>query len=80
MRNLNEMGMTFTSNSLSFPQAALGDEIEVPTVHGKFELKIPAGTQIWYKIPFKGKGIKNVHGHGTGDQHVIVKYYTEEND
>lgn len=61
---------------LTFPQAALGDEIEVPTIHGKVKLKIPAGTQTGTKFRLRGKGVKNVHGHGIGDQHVIVKIVT----
>lgn len=61
---------------LTFPQAALGDEIEVPTVHGKVKLKIPAGTQSGAQFRIKDKGVKNVHGYGTGHQYVIVKVVT----
>ncbi|MEI4769495.1 molecular chaperone DnaJ [Psychrobacillus sp. FJAT-51614] len=61
---------------LTYAQAALGDEIEVPTVQGKVKLKIPAGTQSQTKFRLKGKGVKNVHGYGVGDQHVIVKVIT----
>lgn len=61
---------------LTFPQLALGDEIEVPTVTGNVKLKIPAGTQTGTNFRLRGKGVKNVHGHGTGDQHVIVKVIT----
>lgn len=61
---------------LTFPQASLGDEIEVPTVHGKVKLKIPAGTQSGTNFRLKGKGVKNVHGYGMGDQHVVVKIMT----
>ncbi|MCK1998957.1 molecular chaperone DnaJ [Psychrobacillus psychrodurans] len=61
---------------LTYAQAALGDEIEVPTVQGKVKLKIPAGTQSQANFRLKGKGIKNVHGYGVGDQHVIVKVVT----
>ena len=45
---------------ITFVQAALGDEIEVPTVHGKVKLKIPAGTQTGTKFRLKGKGVPNV--------------------
>ena len=62
--------------ALTYPQAALGDEIEVPTVHGKVKLKIPAGTQSGARFRLKGKGVKNVHGYGTGDQHVIIRVKT----
>lgn len=63
---LCEMPITFT-------QAALGDEIEVPTVHGKVKLKIPAGTQTGTHFRLRGKGAPNVHGYGQGDQHILVK-------
>ena len=62
--------------NLSYPQAALGDEIKVPTVHGDVNLKIPTGTQTGTRFRLKGKGVKNVHGRGIGDQHVIVKVVT----
>ena len=61
---------------LTFPQASLGDEIEVPTIHGKVKLKIPAGTQSGAQFRLKDKGVKNVHGYGTGHQYVIVKVVT----
>lgn len=58
---------------ITFAQAALGAEVEVPTLDGKVMLKIPAGTQTGTKFRLRGKGIQNVHGHGKGDQHVVVK-------
>jgi molecular chaperone DnaJ len=61
---------------ITFPQAALGDDIEVPTIHGKVKMKIPAGTQSGDRFRLKGKGVKNVHGYGTGDQHVVVQIKT----
>jgi molecular chaperone DnaJ len=61
---------------ITFVQAALGAEVEVPTIHGKVMLKIPTGTQTGTKFRLKGKGIQNVHGYGKGDQHVIVKIVT----
>ncbi|PLR93810.1 molecular chaperone DnaJ [Bacillus sp. T33-2] len=61
---------------VTFVQAALGDEIEVPTVHGKVKLKVPAGTQTGTKFRLRGKGVPNVRGYGTGDQHVIVRVVT----
>lgn len=61
---------------LTFPQAALGDEIEVPTIHGKVKLKIPVGTQSGAQFRIKDKGVKNVHGYGNGHQYVIVKVMT----
>lgn len=61
---------------ITFVQAALGDEIEVPTLHGKVKLKIPAGTQTGTRFRLRGKGVKNPRGFGMGDQHVIVKLIT----
>ncbi|CAM3814165.1 molecular chaperone DnaJ [Mesobacillus zeae] len=61
---------------ITFVQASLGDEIEVPTLHGKVKLKIPAGTQTGTRFRLKGKGVPNVRGYGTGDQHVIVRIMT----
>lgn len=61
---------------LTFAQVTLGDEVEVPTVHGKVKLKIPAGTQTGTKFRLRGKGIQSVRGYGQGDQHVIVKVVT----
>lgn len=61
---------------LNYAQAALGDEVEVPTVHGKVMLKIPAGTQSGKTFRMRGKGAPNVRGYGHGDQHIIVKIVT----
>ncbi|WP_062104634.1 molecular chaperone DnaJ [Bacillus niameyensis] len=61
---------------LTFVQASLGDEIEVPTLYGKVKLKIPAGTQTGTKFRLRGKGVQNVRGYGIGDQHVLVKIIT----
>jgi len=61
---------------LTFAQAALGDEIEVPTLHGKVKLKVPAGTQTGTKFRLKGKGVPNVRGYGHGDQHILVRVVT----
>lgn len=61
---------------ITFPQAALGDEVEVPTIHGKVKLKIPAGTQSGAQFRLKDKGVKNVHGNYYGHQYVIVKVMT----
>ncbi|MBS4176283.1 molecular chaperone DnaJ [Lederbergia citrea] len=61
---------------ITFAQAALGDEIEVPTLHGKVKLKIPAGTQTGTQFRLRGKGVSNVRGYGVGDQHIHVKIIT----
>ena len=57
---------------IGFTIAALGGEIEVPTLDGKAQIKIPAGTQTGSVFRLRGKGIRNVHGHGHGDLHVQV--------
>ncbi|HTI99359.1 MAG TPA: molecular chaperone DnaJ [Dongiaceae bacterium] len=57
---------------IGFVQAVLGAEIEVPTLQGKTTVKIPAGTQSGTVFRLKGRGIRNVQGHGTGDLHVRV--------
>lgn len=61
---------------ITFAQAALGDDVEVPTLHGKVKLKVPAGTQTGTKFRLKGKGVPNVRGYGIGDQHVIIRVIT----
>lgn len=57
---------------VSFVQAALSAEIEVPSLNGKVPLRIPAGTQTGQMFRVKGKGIKNAQGYGWGDLHVRV--------
>jgi molecular chaperone DnaJ len=57
---------------ISFPQAALGVNLDVPTLDGKQKLKIPPGTQTGKVFRIKGKGIPHLHGGGRGDQHVRV--------
>ena len=57
---------------ISFPQAALGDEVEVPTLDGPAKLKIPAGTQTGKVFRLKGKGMPELQGYGQGDLHVRV--------
>ncbi|MBI3027588.1 molecular chaperone DnaJ [Candidatus Woesearchaeota archaeon] len=55
---------------IPFTIAALGGEIEVPTLKGKASLKIPAGTQSSTIFRMKGLGIPDLHSHHKGDQHV----------
>ncbi len=57
---------------VSFVQATLGAEIEVPTLNGKATLKIPAGTQPGTMFRLRGKGVKNLQGYGHGDLHVRI--------
>jgi len=64
---------------LTFAQAALGDEIEIPTLTEKVKLKIPAGTQTGTFFRLKGKGVPRLRGYGQGDQHVKVTVVTPTN-
>lgn len=58
---------------ISFTQAVLGDEIEVPTINGKAKLKIPSGTASETILRMNNKGLRDVHNSHTGDQMVKVK-------
>lgn len=61
---------------LTFMQAALGDDIEIPTLTEKVKLKIPSGTQTGTYFRLKGKGVPRLRGYGQGDQHVKVVVVT----
>ena len=61
---------------INFVQAALGDEIEIPTLSERVKLKIPAGTQTGTYFRLKGKGVPRLRGMGTGDQHIKVTVVT----
>lgn len=61
---------------ITFSQAALGDEVKVPTISSEVVLTIPAGTQTGRRFRLKEKGVKNVHGYGYGDQFITVKVVT----
>jgi len=69
-RNENDIVMEAT---ISFTQAALGDEIIVPTLEGKAEMKIPTGTQNGNVFRLKGKGIPSLYNSGKGDELVRIK-------
>jgi len=58
---------------ITFTQAALGDEIEIPTLDGKVSLKIPVGTQPNTDFRIRGKGIKQINREAQGDLYVRVK-------
>ncbi len=66
----------FCDMPITFVQAALGDEIEVPTLTGRVKLKIPAGTQTGTSFRIKGIGVPALRGKTSGDQHVRVKIVT----
>ena len=64
---------------ISFVQAALGTELEVPTLDGKVKYTVPEGTQTGTVFRLKGKGIPNLNGFGRGDQFVTVVVETPRN-
>jgi molecular chaperone DnaJ len=61
---------------ISFAQAALGDEIEVPTIDGKLMLTVPAGTQTGKTFRLREKGVPHLRGMGRGDEYVAVRVRT----
>jgi molecular chaperone DnaJ len=64
---------------IDFASAALGGDIEVPTLNGKFKIKIPSGTQTGKQFRLKGKGVTGLQGSGTGDLICQVKLETPVN-
>jgi len=63
---------------INFAQAALGTEVEVPTLEGRSKLKIPAGSQTGQVFRLKGKGVAHLHGNGRGDQLVTLFVITPD--
>ena len=61
---------------ISFPQAALGAEIHIPTLEGETTLKVPEGTQTATNFRLRHKGVPILNGHGRGDLFVEVKVQT----
>ncbi|MBU0461956.1 MAG: molecular chaperone DnaJ [Nanoarchaeota archaeon] len=64
---------------ISFVGAALGDDIEVPTIDGKAKLKVPAGTQSNTLFRMKGHGVPYINSSEKGDEFVKVVVYTPKN-
>ena len=61
---------------ITISQAALGDEVEVPTLHGDVKMKVPEGTQSGRVFRLRGKGVPDVDGRGQGDQLVEAIVWT----
>lgn len=61
---------------ISFPQAALGDEVEVPTLNGRVKITVPPGMQSGKILRIKGKGVKHLNSSGAGDQLIMVNIFT----
>jgi len=68
-----------TEKEISFPEAALGTEVEVETIDGNLKIKIPAGTQPNTVIRLAGKGVKQLRGSGHGDHYVRIKVVVPKN-
>ena len=58
---------------VSFYRAAMGGELEIPTIDGKVKWSLPAGTQPGTTFRLRGKGIPELRGRGRGDQYVTIK-------
>ncbi len=58
---------------MSFPTLALGGSVKVPTLDGREEVHVPAGTQAGTRFKLRGKGMPHVSGRGHGDLHVIAR-------
>ncbi len=66
----------FLEQKISFIDATLGADIEVPTLDGNVKLEIPEGTQTGSTFRMRGRGFPKLRGYGRGDQHVKVKIIT----
>jgi len=64
---------------VSFYQAAMGAELEIPTIDGKVKYTLPAGTQTGTTFRLRGKGVPSLQGRGRGDQYVTVKVQVPTN-
>ena len=64
---------------ITFAQAALGAELEIPTIDGKVKYTIPEGTQSGTTFRLKGKGVPGMGGRARGDQYVTVYIETPRN-
>lgn len=64
---------------VTFVEAALGGVIEVPTIDGKAEMTLPAGTQTGTCLRLRDKGVPHLRGKGHGDQFVKIKVLTPQN-
>ena len=69
----------YMEQEINVAQAALGAEIQVPTLEGKVSLTIPAGVQSGAKFRIRGKGVKSINTYTKGDQYVIVRIVTPKN-
>ena len=63
----------YMEQPVSFAQAALGAELQIPTIDGTVKYSMPEGTQTGTTFRLRGKGIPSLNGRGRGDQYVTVK-------
>jgi molecular chaperone DnaJ len=68
-----------TSAKISFPQAALGTTIEVPTIDGTTKLAVPGGTQFGERLHIPNKGVPRYNHYGSGDLIVEIQVETPRN-
>ena len=64
---------------VSFATATLGGDMEIPTLDGRANLKIPAGSQTGKVFRLRGKGVRNVRSHATGDLYCHASVETPVN-
>ncbi|MEO2167377.1 MAG: molecular chaperone DnaJ [bacterium] len=62
--------------TVTFPQATLGTELEIPTIEGSVTMKIKEGTQSGSVFRLRGRGVPDLHGYGRGDQMVRIAVET----
>ncbi|RMD48770.1 MAG: molecular chaperone DnaJ, partial [Ignavibacteria bacterium] len=60
---------------ISYPEAVLGTDVEIPTLNGRAKLKIEPGTQPGKFLKMRDKGIQHLNSHGSGDQLVRINIY-----
>ena len=67
------------SLNISFPDAAIGTNVEIPTIDAKAKIKIEPGTQSGKVLRLKGKGLPDVNSYGRGDLLVEISVFTPTN-
>jgi DnaJ-class molecular chaperone len=68
-----------TEKEVSFAQAALGDQVDIETIHGNVKLRIPPSTQPSTLFRLKEKGVPRLSGSGKGDHYVRIKVTIPKN-
>jgi molecular chaperone DnaJ len=68
----------YTEVLVTYPQLALGADVEVPNVTGTMSLRVPPGTQSGQVFQLRGRGLPRVNASGTGDMHVRIQLWTPQ--